>query len=48
MGGGLAQLFAEAGYHVSIKDPSEAAMNHVLSSAKEAKIDDRLHKFDGL
>lgn len=47
MGGGLAQLFAEKGYHVSVKDPSENAMNHVLSSAKEAGFGDRLKKFDG-
>ena len=47
MGGGLAQLFAEKGFHVSIKDPSEDAMHKVLESAKEAKIDDRISKFDG-
>lgn len=47
MGGGLAQLFAEKGYHVSVKDPSEDAMNHVLSSAKKDGFGDRLKKFDG-
>lgn len=47
MGGGMAQLFAEHGMHVSIKDPSEKAMDTVLASAGEAGIADRITKYQG-
>lgn len=47
MGGGMAQLFAEHGYHVSIKDPSEDSMNNLLEAAKQSGVGDMLHKFTG-
>ena len=47
MGGGMAQLFAENGLHVSLSDPSDQAINYVVQQAKNAGIDDRIHKHRG-
>ncbi|TKA76537.1 hypothetical protein B0A55_05674 [Friedmanniomyces simplex] len=45
MGGGMAQLFAENGIHVSLQDPSDDQMNVVLDAAKQSKIpSDRFSK----
>ncbi|TKA67671.1 hypothetical protein B0A55_08646 [Friedmanniomyces simplex] len=45
MGGGMAQLFAENGIHVSLQDPSDDQMNVVLDAAKQSKIpSDRFNK----
>ena len=38
MGGGMAQLFAENGVHVSLEDPSPEQMDVVISSAKKSGI----------
>ncbi|KAK3634601.1 hypothetical protein LTR56_015181 [Elasticomyces elasticus] len=38
MGGGMAQLFAENGIHVSLEDPSSDQMEIVIDSAKQAGI----------
>ncbi|KAH9838914.1 hypothetical protein Tdes44962_MAKER01765 [Teratosphaeria destructans] len=42
MGGGMAQLFAEKGIHVSLNDPSSDAMDNVLKSAKASNIPDNM------
>ncbi|KAK4961774.1 hypothetical protein LTR10_002265 [Elasticomyces elasticus] len=45
MGGGMAQLFAENGIHVSLEDPSSDQMDIVIDSAKQAGIPaDRINK----
>ncbi|KAK4543302.1 hypothetical protein LTR36_005661 [Oleoguttula mirabilis] len=44
MGGGMAQLFAENGIHVSLQDPSEETMDGVIASAKKAGVGDKLSK----
>ena len=47
MGGGMAQLFAENGLHVSLSDPSDQAIDYIIQQAKKAGIDDRIHKHKG-
>ena len=46
MGGGMALLFAEQGFHVSLNDPSTEAMEGILESAKKDGVQDRMQKFD--
>lgn len=38
MGGGMAQLFAENGIHVSLEDPSEEQIDAVINAAKKDNI----------
>ncbi|GAB7363256.1 hypothetical protein MBLNU230_g3538t1 [Neophaeotheca triangularis] len=45
MGGGMALLFAEHGLQVSLQDPSEAAMDKILASAKTDGLEARVKKF---
>ena len=47
MGGGMALLFAENGLHVSINDPSEAAIDKIQHQAEKEGFGDRLHKHTG-
>ena len=46
MGGGMALLFAEKGFNVSLQDPSTEAMDGILKSAKDAGVADRMGKYD--
>ena len=47
MGGGMALLFAENGLQVSLEDPSEQAMDNVISAAKQQGLGDKLNKYNG-
>ena len=38
MGGGMAQLFAENGYHIALEDPSQDQVQAVLDAAKASNI----------
>ncbi|KAL9099764.1 MAG: hypothetical protein Q9163_004782 [Psora crenata] len=44
MGGGMALLFAEHGIEVSLNDPSDDNMNHVLEKAKQNNLQNQLSK----
>lgn len=44
MGGGMALLFAENGISVSLQDPSEKAMDDILSKAADAGLQDKISK----
>ena len=46
MGGGMALLFAEQGFQVSLNDPSTEAMDGILRSAKQDGVQDRMQKFN--
>ncbi|KAF2848565.1 6-phosphogluconate dehydrogenase-like protein [Plenodomus tracheiphilus IPT5] len=46
MGGGMALLFAEDGIQVSLSDPSEQAMDQVITKAEEAGYKGRIHKYN--
>lgn len=46
MGGGMALLFAEKGFNVSLQDPSTDAMDGILESAKEAGVAERMSKYE--
>ena len=41
-GGGMAQLFAEKGIHVSLSDPSEQAMDAAIKAAKTSNIPENM------
>jgi 6-phosphogluconate dehydrogenase len=47
MGGGMALLFAEIGVHVSLSDPSEEAMDAVITKAEKSGYNDKVNKFKG-
>ena len=42
--GGMALLFAGKGLHVSLSDPSEEAMDKIMSQARESGFGDRVQK----
>lgn len=46
MGGGMAELFAEKGIHVSLRDPSSKAMDKIIESAKKDGVADMLSKYE--
>lgn len=46
MGGGMALLFAEQGFYVSLNDPSSDAMDNILKFAKRDGLQDRIFKFN--
>lgn len=45
MGGGMALLFAENGFQVSLQDPSDENMDRILQEAKDNGIEDRMAKY---
>ncbi|KAF2432253.1 6-phosphogluconate dehydrogenase C-terminal domain-like protein [Tothia fuscella] len=45
MGGGMSLLFAENGIEVSLEDPSEEAMDHIIESAKKQGFGEKIRKF---
>jgi 6-phosphogluconate dehydrogenase len=47
MGGGMALLFAEDGVHVSLSDPSEEAMDAVITKAEKSGYNGKIQKFKG-
>jgi 6-phosphogluconate dehydrogenase len=47
MGGGMALLFAEIGVHVSLSDPSEEAMDAVITKAEKSGYNGKVNKFKG-
>ena len=46
MGGGMALLFAENGFSVSLQDPSADNMDAVLKKAKQDGLEDQIQKYD--
>jgi hypothetical protein len=47
MGGGMALLFAEIGLHVSLSDPSDEAMDTVITKAEKSGYHGQVNKFKG-
>lgn len=46
MGGNMALLFAEKGFHVSLQDPDPKAMEHIVCVAKEQGLESRISKHE--
>lgn len=48
MGGNMALLFAEKGVKVSLQDPSEKAMDSIVSAAQKQGFGERVEKYTGI